>query len=48
MFYNILLQVDMMRGADATMLEEKLKKLYSEEEGDDGDSPVKGHVSLSN
>lgn len=46
-FYRNKVKVDMMRGADASMLEEKLKKLYSEEEGDDGDSPVKGHMDLS-
>jgi len=46
-FYRNKVKVDMMRGADSSLLEEKIKKLYSDEEGDDGDSPVKGHMDLS-
>jgi len=42
-FYRNKVKLDLMRGADASQLEEKIKKWYSDEEGDDGDSPVKGH-----
>ncbi|KAH9489583.1 Thioredoxin-like protein 1 [Bulinus truncatus] len=46
-FYRNKVKVDMMRGADATLLEEKIKKWYTEDEGEEGDSPVKGHMDLS-
>ncbi|XP_005111329.1 thioredoxin-like protein 1 isoform X1 [Aplysia californica] len=46
-FYRNKVKVDLMRGADASMLEEKIKKWYSEGEGEDGDSPVKGHMELT-
>jgi len=44
--YRSKVKLDMMRGADASALEEKIKKWYSDEEGDDGDSPVKGQMDL--
>lgn len=46
-FYRNKVKVDMMRGADSAALEEKIKKWYSEDEGEEGDSPVKGHMDLS-
>jgi len=46
-FYRNKVKLDLMRGADASQLEEKIKKWYSDEEGDDGDSPVKGHMDLN-
>ena len=37
-------KIDMLRGANASELEEKIKKWYGGGEGDDEDTPVKGHV----
>ncbi|GFN95786.1 thioredoxin-like protein 1 [Plakobranchus ocellatus] len=45
--YRQRVKVDMMKGADATGLEEKIKKWYTDTDGDTGDSPVKGHMDLS-
>jgi len=46
-FYRNKVKLDLMRGADAKQLEEKIKKWYGDDEGDDGDSPVKGHMDLN-
>jgi len=46
-FYRNKVKLDSMRGADPNMLEEKIKSLYSDEEGDDGEAPIKGHMDLS-
>jgi thioredoxin len=45
-FYRNKVKVDMMRGADATLLEEKIKKWYTEDEGEEGDNLVRGHMDL--
>lgn len=44
--YKNKVKVDFIRGADEKGLEEKISKWYSEEEEDNGDSPVKGHIDL--
>lgn len=44
-FYRNKVKIDMVRGADINTLKEKLKQHQSDEGGDDGDTPVKGHVS---
>uniref|UniRef100_A0A0B6Z3T6 PITH domain-containing protein n=1 Tax=Arion vulgaris TaxID=1028688 RepID=A0A0B6Z3T6_9EUPU len=46
-FYRNKTKVDMIRGADATLLEEKIKKWYSEEEGEEGDTVIRGHMDLN-
>lgn len=46
-FYRNKTKVDTIRGADPALLEEKIKKWYTEEEGEEGDSVVKGHVSFA-
>ncbi|BFZ14214.1 hypothetical protein BsWGS_17253 [Bradybaena similaris] len=45
-FYRNKTKLDTIRGADQALLEEKIKKWYTEEEGEEGDSVVRGHMDL--
>ena len=47
-FFRATQPIDMLKGADPTALEEKIKKWYgSGDEAGDDDSPVKGYVSVA-
>jgi len=39
--------VDRLKGADPTSLENKIQQYYGSEDSEDGDSSVRGHVSVS-
>jgi len=39
--------VDRLKGADPISLENKIQQYYSNEDSEDGDSSVRGHVSMS-
>ncbi|CAH1788196.1 unnamed protein product [Owenia fusiformis] len=47
LFFRNKAKIDMLRGADVNLLEEKIKKWYGDEdEGDEGETVVKGHMDL--
>lgn len=39
--------MDRLKGADPTSLENKIQQYYGSEDSEDGDSSVRGHVSVS-